>query len=92
MVVALFLRIGDPLTASCGQPERTMTFGVPGMYVAMQVVPSLYASGLITGIGMGPGDGASRTVPIYGGYVLPHATFCLDFAGRDLVEFSVIFS
>ena len=62
------------------------TFDVPNLYVSIQAVLSLYASGRTTGVVLDCGDGVSHTVPIYEGYSLPHAIMRIDLAGRDLTD------
>lgn len=63
------------------------TLNTPAMYVAMQPVLSLYASGLTTGMVIDSGHGLTHTVPIYEGNALRHAMLHLDFAGRSLTDY-----
>ena len=63
------------------------TFNVPAFYVESQPVLSLIASGRTTGVVLDCGDGSTHTVPIYEGYVFPHAIQRVELGGRDLTEY-----
>lgn len=63
------------------------SFNIPVMYLAIQVVLSLYTSGRTTGIVVDSGNKVTHTVPICMWHSLPHAILCLDLAGQDLRDY-----
>ncbi|CDR37615.1 CYFA0S01e13366g1_1 [Cyberlindnera fabianii] len=62
------------------------TFGCPALYIGIQAVLSLYASGRTTGLVLDSGDGVTHAVPVYDGFSLPSAIKRIDVAGRDVTE------
>ncbi|OQV02912.1 hypothetical protein CLAIMM_08027 [Cladophialophora immunda] len=62
-------------------------FNVPAIYMSIQAVLSLYASGRTTGIVLDSGDGVSHAVPVYEGFAIPSSIRRIDVAGRDITEY-----
>lgn len=58
------------------------TFNVPAMFVSVQAVLSLYASGRTTGLVLDSGDGVTHAVPVYEGFAVANAVKRIDLAGR----------
>ncbi|KAL5022846.1 hypothetical protein ScPMuIL_002001 [Solemya velum] len=63
------------------------TFNVPALFISMQAVLSLYATGRTTGVVLDSGDGVTHAVPIYEGFAMPHSIMRSDIAGRDVTQY-----
>ncbi|KPI42851.1 Actin-like protein [Cyphellophora attinorum] len=61
-------------------------FNVPAVYMSIQAVLSLYASGRTTGIVLDSGDGVTHAVPVYEGFAINNSVRRIDVAGRDVTE------
>ncbi|KAI9010679.1 actin-related protein [Hyaloraphidium curvatum] len=62
------------------------TFNVPALFMSVQAVLALYASGRTTGLVLDSGDGVSHAVPVFEGFTMPHAVRRIDIAGRDVTD------
>ncbi|XP_072813249.1 actin, cytoplasmic 1-like isoform X3 [Vicugna pacos] len=82
-----------PLNPKANREKMTQimfeAFNTPAMYLAIDAMLPLYASGHTTGIVVSSGDGATHIVPTYEGHTLTHAILSLHMAGRDLTEFLI---
>lgn len=63
------------------------TFNVPALFVSMQAVLSLYASGRTSGVVLDCGDGVTHAVPIHEGFAMTHSIMRVDIAGRDITRY-----
>ncbi|KAK2175560.1 hypothetical protein NP493_726g01067 [Ridgeia piscesae] len=63
------------------------TFNVPALFISIQAVLSLYATGRTTGVVLDAGDGVTHAVPIYEGFAMPHSVMRVDVAGRDVSKY-----
>ena len=63
------------------------TFNTPALYLANKAPLALYNSLRISGAVVHVGSDAAYTVPVHGGYALPHATGCWTVGGENLTRF-----
>ncbi|TGZ65219.1 hypothetical protein CRM22_005985 [Opisthorchis felineus] len=62
-------------------------FHVPAVYISIQAVLSLYASGRTTGLVLDCGEGVTHWVPVFDAYVVPNAICRRNLAGREVTNY-----
>lgn len=62
-------------------------FSSPAIYIQIQALLSLYATGRTTGVVLDSGEGVTSAVPIYEGFALTHAIERSNIAGQDVTEY-----
>jgi centractin len=68
------------------------TFNVPAMFVSLQAVLSLYASGRTSGVVLDGGDGVCHVVPVYEGFAVNQSIERIDLGGREITQYLKFFS
>ena len=80
-----------PLNSKANREKMTEimfeTFGFPAMYLAMQAVLSLHASGRTSGVVLNSGHGVSTSVPVFEGHAIPDLILKNDLAGHGLTNY-----
>ena len=62
------------------------TFNIGALYVKLDMVLAMIASGRVTGTVVNSGASVTHVVPIFQGYGLPHAIMRLDLGGDDVTR------
>ncbi|CAH8592948.1 unnamed protein product [Heterobilharzia americana] len=62
-------------------------FHAPAVYISIQAVLSLYASGRTTGLVLDCGEGVTHLVPVFDAYVIPNAIHRRNLAGREVTNY-----
>lgn len=79
-----------PLNPSSNREQAAQiffeTFNVPALFVSVQAILALYASGRTTGIVLDSGDGVTHAVPVFEGFAIQNAIRRVDLAGRDVTD------
>lgn len=63
------------------------SFQAPALYMQTQAILALYASGRTSGVVVDCGDLQCSVVPVYEGFMLPHAVQRIDLGGRDVTQY-----